>query len=461
MKPKILIVSECFEDGNWRGIDFVTLNILESLSESGQFEVAFLSSVPSVLSNLENINLRHQAFFNNFSKVFVYGIECLYRQMNLNRRRHYELFKLKHLIKNYTKVFNLKCVNGFPLQEFSSSFVHLNYIDTVVSYPFFFKALKFNDQSFINQAIKNILKFYCPQYIIAMHPTILPKSNSYKLITYFHDIMPLNFVELPLNLSELAIFTRRLDKTVKNSRKIFVNSENTKKEILNLDESLTKKIEVLNPYAFLTLTRNSNDSTLFNILLQEYNISSTSKIITFVSAIEKRKNIHSLLDALSAIDIDPDISSKEDIAFMFIGKYDSNDEYIKNLFKKAKSFKNVKIVFTGYLRNEEKISLIKNSYLFLHISLYEGFGIPIIEAMSLGVPVLATRVGGSKEILNSDNSLTVDNPYDYASIAEKIKFAILNPEKIKLLAEKGKIFYQQNYSKEIFKEKLINYLLKE
>ena len=73
----------------------------------------------------------------------------------------------------------------------------------------------------------------------------------------------------------------------------------------------------------------------------------------------------------------------------------------------------------GYVSQEEKVALIKSSIGFSFVSLYEGFGLPILEAQSLGVPVITANQSAMPEIAG-DAAILVD-PYDINSIAQGMK----------------------------------------
>jgi glycosyltransferase involved in cell wall biosynthesis len=81
------------------------------------------------------------------------------------------------------------------------------------------------------------------------------------------------------------------------------------------------------------------------------------------------------------------------------------------------------------------ITLIRGAKAVLFPSLYEGFGLPVLEAMTLGTPVLTSKEGSTPEVAG-DAGLLVD-PYDVAAIAEGIRTLDANPELCADLAERG------------------------
>jgi glycosyltransferase involved in cell wall biosynthesis len=116
-------------------------------------------------------------------------------------------------------------------------------------------------------------------------------------------------------------------------------------------------------------------------------------------------------------------------------------------FKKAIINKRIRIF--NYVSESDKYILYKSAMFLAFPSLYEGFGLPPIEAMSVGVPVLTSSVSCMPEVCG-DAALYVD-PYDVEDIADKITMMINDKELRKRLITKGyeraKIFSMDNFIK--------------
>ncbi|HPP86715.1 MAG TPA: glycosyltransferase, partial [bacterium] len=76
------------------------------------------------------------------------------------------------------------------------------------------------------------------------------------------------------------------------------------------------------------------------------------------------------------------------------------------------------IIFTDYIKREELIKLYNSALFFIYISLYEGFGLPVIEAFGCGCPVITSDIEVIKEI--TDNAALLVNPEDLDDIKTKI-----------------------------------------
>lgn len=110
----------------------------------------------------------------------------------------------------------------------------------------------------------------------------------------------------------------------------------------------------------------------------------------------------------------------------------------KNYFweKIQKEYNQKDIIYTGFVSDEELVTLYKNAQVYVEPSFEEGFGLPILEAMSLGCPVVSSDIGSLKEV--GGDAAIYFNPLSIEDMAEKIN-SVLDSEKLrKELIEKGK-----------------------
>lgn len=97
-----------------------------------------------------------------------------------------------------------------------------------------------------------------------------------------------------------------------------------------------------------------------------------------------------------------------------------------------------RVVFTGYVKEAELNYLYQNALAFVFPSLYEGFGIPVIEAMQCGVPVISSAEAALKEIVN-DAGLLLKDPRDIEELTGKIEQVLIDKELRIDLIERGKV----------------------
>ena len=165
------------------------------------------------------------------------------------------------------------------------------------------------------------------------------------------------------------------------------------------------------------------------------------KYILAVSSLDPRKNHGRLIRAFN-------LAGLQGYQLLLVGKYE------KHFGSSVKSFFDNKTVsFLGYVSDEELVKLYQNASLFVYPSLYEGFGIPPLEAMALGCPVIASSIPSLREVLG-DSVFYVD-PYDENDIASGISTLLNDTWLTSQLIDKGYLMANK-YSWEESAKKVIN-----
>ena len=154
-----------------------------------------------------------------------------------------------------------------------------------------------------------------------------------------------------------------------------------------------------------------------------------SFILLYLGTLEPRKNITLIIEALYQLKLTPLFSYQLIIA----GKKGWGYSKIFRLIKKLRLGK--KVTFTDYVSDAEKKYLYKHADLFIYPSLYEGFGIPPLEAMAYGCPVITSNTSSLPEVV-SDAGLMI-NPYNVKALVSAIKKVLNNKKRKKEMIEKG------------------------
>lgn len=221
--------------------------------------------------------------------------------------------------------------------------------------------------------------------------------------------------------SDLAQLTTWSKYSIKNAKKILTISEATKKDIIkhyNVDES---KIIVTYP-GFTKFDENENNTDVLerNNLRENY--------ILFVGTLQPRKNLIRLLEAYNKL-------NNKELKLVVVGKkgwlYDE-------IFQKVKEYTiENKVIFLDFVKREDLGVLYKNAKFLVLPSLYEGFGIPVVEAMSLSLPVVVSNISSLPEIVGEAGILV--DPYEIDSIVQGMEKALnLDQNERNRIIEKGK-----------------------
>jgi glycosyltransferase involved in cell wall biosynthesis len=137
-----------------------------------------------------------------------------------------------------------------------------------------------------------------------------------------------------------------------------------------------------------------------------------AEFVLFVGTIEPRKNLSRLVSAFASV-----CGGHSGLLLVIVGMkgwmYDGLMEMVKNLNLQSR------VIFTGFVPEEEKPFLIAAAKVFAYPSLYEGFGIPVLEALACGIPTVTSNVSSLPEVAG-DAALTVD-PYSVAEISSALE----------------------------------------
>lgn len=154
----------------------------------------------------------------------------------------------------------------------------------------------------------------------------------------------------------------------------------------------------------------------------------SSPYVLFLGTLEPRKNLARLLQAWRSLSPD----TRKNWTLRIIG----TSGWLMPSFGSEEDFKAYGIEFLGQVDDAELSGQLQQAQLLAYPSLYEGFGLPVIEAMRLGVPVLTSDVGATKEIA-ADAACLVD-PGSVSSIAQGLTSLLQSPTRRQQLAQKGR-----------------------
>lgn len=209
---------------------------------------------------------------------------------------------------------------------------------------------------------------------------------------------------------------------VTHAKKIIVPTEFTKKELINLYNAQSEKIEVIYLGYNDKIFKPIKDEKIINQVLEKYKIK--KPYLLFVGRLEIKKGLKLLIEAYKLI-----TDQLPNLTLVLVGKAGFGyDKIIKSQILK------LSIRELGYLGDEnERAVLYAGAEAFIFSSLYEGFGIPILESMACGCPVVASDIEPIREIIfgkdpnqkKEDSAILV--PVNEPEIlAEKIKEILAN-----------------------------------
>lgn len=204
--------------------------------------------------------------------------------------------------------------------------------------------------------------------------------------------------------------------SIERADHIITVSENTKRDVIELYGVSEKDITV----TYLGYNENLRSfNTMENKELINFRQALPPNYFLFVGTIEPRKNLLTLIRILCKLKQETNIQHK----LVLVGKKGWKSEDIYNEVHKNKLENDV--IFLGFIDNDELTLLYKNADLFLFPSIYEGFGLPVVEAMKLGTPVVCSKSSCLPEVVDQAGILV--DPFDEDKWVEEI-LKLLNDE---------------------------------
>ena len=236
-----------------------------------------------------------------------------------------------------------------------------------------------------------------------------PKSKA-KKVTTIHDLVPVLYPELS-NPKIVRTHKKRLELVKKEVDKIIVPSETTKKDLVKLGFD-GKKIKVIVEAAtpgFKKADRKSIEKTKKKLGIKGEFLLSVG--------VNPRKNTEKIIKSFKHGGFN------KDFTLVLVG----NPFGVGNINEEG-------VCVTGYVSDQDLSSLYTGASALIYPSIYEGFGIPILDAYSVGTPVVTSNLGSMKEVAGSASVLV--DPSDVDSIASGIEKAIRNKSKLVVAGKK-------------------------
>lgn len=264
-------------------------------------------------------------------------------------------------------------------------------------------------------------------------------QNKIKSVVTIHDLIFMRFPHY-FNFLDRKIYFRKFKYAAEQADRIIAISEQTKNDIVHFLKVPEGKITVVYQGCQEVFKREYSDHDI-KAVITKYKL--PPQFILNVGTVEARKNLWSLIRAV------------ENLETKLIVVGSAKTGYAKQL-QQYIADKNLesKINFLNSVSNEELAIIYQLADVFIYPSLFEGFGIPVIEALYSKTPVITTLRGCFPEAGGS-HSLYLDNPEDPIEIAEKINLLLSDSSLREQIAQEGFQFVQK-FNDDIIADKLMS-----
>ena len=235
---------------------------------------------------------------------------------------------------------------------------------------------------------------------------LMPFRLAKRQLVFIHDVIPLMFPEC---YYKHTVYYYRLSRAtnLNSYDRIIVNSETTKKDLimhLGVPEERILVTLLGRDERFVPI----DDTSRSQVVREKYSL--PESYLLFAGTLEPRKNISRLLEAFAQG------RTRDVLKLVITGK---KGWLYKEIFEKVKRLNlEERVMFTGFVDDDDLPYLYSMARLFVYPSLYEGFGLPVLEAMSCGVPVITSNVSSMREVVG-EAAVLVD-PVEVEALAQSI-----------------------------------------
>lgn len=244
-------------------------------------------------------------------------------------------------------------------------------------------------------------------------PLLFGDSSPARSVLTIHDLAPLvNLGWYGNNPNMQDLYNNQLRKSAHMVDKIVAVSEYTRKTIVEFYGIPDDKIEVVSPAVESDLTDHLITDQDVREVREKFAID--RDYILSICTLQPRKNLISLVEAYG---IYREKNKESDVKLVLVGQLGWNFNHILDKMNQSKYKED--IIFTGYVSDYELAVLYTDASLFAYVSFFEGFGMPVLEALNYGKAVLTSDTTSMPEV--GGDSVCYCNPYELESVYSSLE----------------------------------------
>jgi glycosyltransferase involved in cell wall biosynthesis len=291
------------------------------------------------------------------------------RYSNTEKRtgvENYSYYLINELVKRFGKEITLLTPRK----------IQLDVRQRVIPFPRLWTLVRLSWEIFRDKTIDNL---FVPSHVL---PLVLPKQS----VITIHDVV-FRYSPESYSLPSRLYLNWATKFATKRASKIITPSEATKQDLIQFYKADPHKIHVV-PLGYQALTQVPKEMEQQK-LLSRLSLK-TGSYFLYLGRIEYKKNTDTLITAFQKF------AEKDQLVKLVLAGFPGHGG--EEILKKIPAKLNNRILQVGYVSETEKIILLKNALSFIFPSRFEGFGLPLLEAMNTGVPIIASDIPSSREV---------------------------------------------------------------
>lgn len=372
-----VVTNVFYKDSNRTGIFFAARNILNELVKRQDVHVTLYFSSETIADG------------ERLKESYYPNCDCLQDVAK------YEVFRAAY--RKYRNLYAENCRHRLKRM--------LLMIPLGILYVFFSVFLKPNKEKLrVNDV------YFSPFFKI---PSFVREYNNLKSCVFVYDFIPLVF---PQYYSKRKAFVSRVMENYKRGDFFFFDSENTRKDACHFYPEITKENVAVIHLAAENEFKQKLEPALFDKVRAKYKIPQKKKYVFSLCSLEPRKNVLRIVKSF----IEFVEKNKVDDLVLLVGGA-TWTSFEKKLEKESVKWNKDQIIQTGYIDDGDLPVLYSNAEWFIYTSQYEGFGLPPLEAMQCGCPVIVSNNSSLPEVVE-DAGLLIDWDSDLQHVSAYEKY---------------------------------------
>lgn len=356
------------------GVYFVAYNILQELLTRKEFDITLYcekSRAHLVLDAINSDDTLKNLPVAEYSKLD-------------NLIVHWELLKYKNKVNKGNKILRVLIKTT------------LNFLKSISDIK-----TKLNMGNDYNKLYKNYDAFFSPVFA---NPPELNNVKHLKKYNILYDVIPIIYPENYPDMKDKSSWYCKLFNSLNKDDHYFAISEHTKQDFVKFSQNVTAEQITTIPLSTGLKYERVSDKSQIDKVKEKYKIPQDKKYLFSLCTLEPRKNL--IFGVLNFIEF---IKRNNIDDFVFVLGGGHWDHFIKELndsIEDLDSYKD-KIIKIGYVDDEDMPALYSGADMFVFPSVYEGFGMPILEAMQCGCPTICSKVTSMPEVIG-DCGIQID-----------------------------------------------------
>ena len=248
--------------------------------------------------------------------------------------------------------------------------------------------------------------------------TSIPTCNMPPTAVVFYDLIPYLFPDQYLANSTLRGWYEDKLQHLRRADLLLAISEASRREVIAHIGIPEKKVAEIS--SGINVEHFRKQGAVWCEVARKYGVS--GRYLLYAGAADPRKNLEAFLRAVGCLPA----SEISDVSIVLVGQITNAQKHALEKIARQLPRGSKQVVFTGHVSDEELIAFYRNALAFVFPSLHEGFGLPLLEAMAVGCPVIASNCSAFPEVVGVAEALF--DPLSIESMAGLIGKVILDSD---------------------------------